>query len=46
MKKYKNYEQNMRNRRNLKRQGYTNIKIRNGVVVAYGRKPIEIKEKK
>ena len=34
MKDYKNWEDNQRRRRNLKRQRYTNIKIKNGKVVA------------
>tara|TARA_Y100000310_G_scaffold316017_1_gene367257 strand:- start:291 stop:440 length:150 start_codon:yes stop_codon:yes gene_type:complete len=34
VKKYANWEDNQRRRRNLKRQGYVNIKIKNGKVVA------------
>ena len=33
-KKYPNYENNLLKRRNLKRKGFTNIKIFNGIVIS------------
>ena len=34
MKRYKNYENNKKKRRALKKQGYKNIKIKNGKVIS------------
>ena len=36
-KKYKNYEDNMKKRRILKKQGFENIKIKNGKVISKAR---------
>ena len=46
MKDYKNWEDNQRRRRQLKKQGYMNIKIKNGKVVAADLKALKYLTKK